>query len=56
MVSEIKRRQFKRWKIPSAVSWKLPEPIGQEGFYIRIEMNGDMVYENIVLPKIEGVF
>lgn len=46
----------KLWKVTHTVRFELQEPIGQEGFYIRIEMNGDMVYENIIVPKTEGVF
>ena len=45
----------KTWKFPSMVHWKLEDDIGSDGFYIRIELNGDIAYENILFKQEEGI-
>ena len=45
----------KTWKVPSSVTWKVPDEIGSDGFYICIELNGNIVYENVLFNREEGV-
>jgi len=45
----------KTWKFSSSVNWKVSDEIGSDGFYIRIELNENIAYENILFNKKEGI-